>query len=345
MSRGIKRLLIIVAASILSIAAILFFTVDERTGEALADVRPLILVALFGCWIAILLFDSISVMLYARGADEKIGLLSAIKTATVRIFFNAITPFSMGGQPMSVFTLHREGIPSGKGSSIVITKLMTLAAVMQIGAFVSFLLFSGRISTITTLNRIIMVCGVVGGGAILLLTFSFLYPQILIALTITIGRLLHKVRILKNPSKLRRRLIIQASTARRSFKRYFTHHIWYFISATFCNGLVYATQLVMLWLILLGLGIDVAFLTGLVLSSMLIFLLTFMPTPGAIGLGEAVFLILFSKTVPSYMIGIAIVLWRCFFHYLSAILGAIFSSHYISEVFVGKTATEKTQNA
>ncbi len=342
MSRGFKRLLIIVAASVLSIAAILYFTIDERTGEALADVRPVFLVALFGCWIAILLFDAASIMFYARGADERVGFLSAVKTTTVRIFFNAVTPFSIGGQPFSVFTLHREGIPTGKGSSIVITKLMTLAALNQIGAFVSFMLFSDRITTITALNRIFMICGVVGGGTIILLTFGFLYPQMLVAIIITLGKLLHKFRILKNPSKLRRKLIIQASTARKSFKRYFTHHLGFFISGTLCNGLVYVTQLGMLYLILLGLGIDVTFLTGLVLSSMLIFLITFMPTPGAIGFGEAVFLILFSKTVPSYMIGIAIVLWRCFFHYLSSILGAINSSKYISDVLVGKNVTEKS---
>jgi uncharacterized protein (TIRG00374 family) len=92
----------------------------------------------------------------------------------------------------------------------------------------------------------------------------------------------------------------------------------------------------MLWLILLGLGIEVTFLTGIVLASMLIFLITFMPTPGAIGLGEAIFFLLFSKTIPTYLLGIAIVLWRFFYHYLSAILGAISSSHYMSGLILGR---------
>jgi uncharacterized membrane protein YbhN (UPF0104 family) len=76
---------------------------------------------------------------------------------------------------------------------------------------------------------------------------------------------------------------------------------------------------------------------------MLLFLITFMPTPGAIGLGEAIFLLLFSKTVPSYMLGIAIVLWRFFFHYLSAILGAISSSKYMSDLIVGKAPAETVE--
>jgi uncharacterized protein (TIRG00374 family) len=94
------------------------------------------------------------------------------------------------------------------------------------------------------------------------------------------------------------------------------------------------SQLVLLWLILLGLGQSVPFLTGIVLASMLLFLITFMPTPGALGFGEAIFILLFAGTVPSYMLGIALILWRFFFHYLTAILGAISSSKYVSDFLV-----------
>jgi len=338
MSRGLKRLLIIIVASVVSIAGILYFTIDERTGAALSDVRPIFLLALFGCWIAVLVFDAGSIMLYTKGTDERIKFLSAIKTTTIRVFFNIVTPFSFGGQPFSIFSLHREGVPSGKGSSIVIIKLITLAAFTQAGAFISFLLFNDRISNVKALNSIVMISGLAGVGTIILLTFGFLFPQFLVKTITTTGKLLHAIHLVKHPGKIRRRVIIQAATARRSFRRYFSSHLGYFISGTVCNGLVYATQLIMLWLILLGLGINVTFLTGLVLASMLTFLLTFMPTPGAIGLGEAMFFLLFSKTIPTYMIGIAIVLWRFFFHYLSAILGAVNSSNYLSDILVRKQA-------
>ncbi len=336
MSRGPKRLLILVAASVISIAAILYFTVDERTGDALSNVRPMFLLALLGLWIAVLLFDASAIMLYARGTDTKIGVLPALKTTTVRIFFNIVTPFAFGGQPFSVFSLHREGIPTGKGSSIVIIKLITLAAFSQVGALVSFLLFNDRISNITALNKVIMISGLAGGGMILLLTLGFLYPQFLVKIITAGSKVLHAIHLIKYPAKIRRMVIMQTAAARRSFKRYFSHHLGFFISGTLCNGMVYASQLVMLWLILLGLGIKVTFITGIVLASMLIFLLTFMPTPGAIGLGEGIFFLLFSKTIPTYMIGIAIVLWRFFFHYLSAILGAINSSSYLSDMLVKK---------
>ena len=207
----------------------------------------------------------------------------------------------------------------------------------------SFMFFHERISNISALNKVFMISGIVGGGAILLLTFGFLYPQILVGTITTTGKLLHLLHIVKDLRKLRQWAIHQAVGARRSFKRYFSHHMLYFIGGTLCNGMVYAVQLTMLWLILLGLGLDVAFLTGIVLASMLLFLITFMPTPGAIGLGEGIFLLLFSKTVPSYMLGIAIVLWRFFFHYLTGILGAISSSKYMSDLIVRKRTPQSVK--
>ena len=336
MSREAKRILILVTASVLSIAAILYFTVDERTRDALSDVKPVFLIALFGCWLTLLVFDAGASVFYTKGTDEKIGFFPALRTTTIRIFFNIITPFAFGGQPFSVVSLHKEGISSGKGSSIVITKLMTLAIFTQVGALLSFLFYNDRITNIAVLNKVFMVSGLVGTGAILLLTFGFLYPQLLVKTITTIGKLLHSLRLVKDTSKIRRIAIQQTCSARRSFKRYFSHHIVFFMSGTACNGMVYVAQLIMLWLILLGLGIQVTFITGIVLASMLIFLITFMPTPGAVGFGEAIFLLLFAKTIPSYMLGIAIVLWRFFFHYLSAILGAISSSKYMSDLLVKK---------
>ena len=128
MSKNLKRILIIASISILSIAGILYFTVDERTGDALMDIKPVFLLALLGVWMVMLLSDAGAISLFTRATGERIGIFSALKTTTVRMFFNIITPFSFGGQPFSIISLSQHGIPSGKGSSIVIIKLITLCS-------------------------------------------------------------------------------------------------------------------------------------------------------------------------------------------------------------------------
>lgn len=336
MSKSAQRIFILIAISVVSIAGILYFTVDERTGPALGNIKPMFLFALFGVWLAMLVADAGAISLFTRATGEHIGMFAALKTTTVRMFFNIITPFSFGGQPFSVVSLKQQGIPSGKGSSIVIIKLMTLSIFTQAGALLAFIFFHNQISTVKALNGIFMVSGLTGAGFILLLTFGFLYPQALVKSITTIGRLLHAMHLVKDVRRLKRKVIMQTCDARRSYRKYFSHHLWLFISGFICNGATYMSQLVLLWLILRGLGLEVPFVTGIVLAAMLLFLITFMPTPGAIGLGEAIFLILFAGTVPTYLLGIALILWRFFYHYLSAILGAISSSEFMSDLLIKK---------
>ena len=336
MSRNLKRTFLIVALSVCAIAGVLIATVDERTGEALLDVRPVYL-ALFGAlWIMALTFDALSIMLYTRGTVEKLGYFAAIKTATLRIFFNIVTPFGFGGQPFSILSLKREGVPPGKGTSIVVMKLVTLSAFIQVGALVSFLFYYRQIETMRLLSTVFTVAGFVGVAFIVLLISGFIYPRILVRTATAVGKLLHSVRIVKNIENLKRGVIREAVTARKSFRHYFSKHLGYFISATICNGLNYFTQLVLLWVILQALGIDITLADSLVLSAILFFLIMFMPTPGALGFGEAFFFLLYANLIPTYLLGIALVLWRFFYHYMSAFVGAISSSKYVSDMIVGR---------
>ena len=342
MSRGFARLLILIALSAVAIAVVLYLTVDERTSEALLNVDPKYLLLFLSIWITALALDAVSIVLFTRGTEERIGFFTALKTTTLRIFFNIVTPFGFGGQPFAIVSLNREGIPTGKGSSIVIMKLVTLSAFTQTGAIVSFLLYQRQIQTMRFLTTVFLIAGSVGVVFMVLLIVGFLYPHFLVRSLTAIGRLLHSVRIVKSTENLKRRIIHEAVVARRSFRHYFSHHLTYFIGGTFFNGLSYLAQLVLLWAILYGLGIVIPFGDALVLAAILLFLIMFMPTPGAIGFGEAFFLLLYARVIPSYLLGVALVLWRFFYHYLSAIFGAVTSSKYASEMIVRREAQKKT---
>ncbi len=335
-AHGVARFLILLALSAAAVAVVLFLTVDERTGDALLDIDPKYIGLFLAIWIAALSLDATSIVLFTRGTEERIGFFAAVKTATLRIFFNIITPFGFGGQPFSILSLKREGIPAGKGSSIVIMKLVTLSAFTQAGAIVSFLLYHRQVETMRFLTTLFLVTGSLGIVFVVLLISGFLYPHFLVRSLTTIGKVLHSVRILKSTLNLKRRIIHEAVVARRSFRRYFSHHLGCFIGGTLFNGLTYFTQLVLLWAILFGLGIEIPFGDALVLAAILLFLIMFMPTPGAVGFGEAFFLLLYARVIPTYLLGVALVLWRFFYHYLSALFGAVSSSKYASEMIVGK---------
>jgi glycosyltransferase 2 family protein len=331
-SKRATRIFIFVGLSIASIAIVLLLTVDQRTWEALSKVNPLFLLPFAGLWWISLSLDAFSLMLYTRGTDEKLKYIPAMRTSTLRIFFNVVTPFTFGGQPLSIVSLRHEGIPTGKASSIVITKLMTLIALAVIIGITAFLVFHNKISNIAVLNNVFFVSGFLGVFFVALIILGFLYPHFLVKLITRAGKLLHALRLVKDTQQLKRDVVKTVCLARRSFKKYFSHHLGYFIGGTACNGAGYFIQLFLLYLIFYGLGIEMPIVNGIILSAILLFLMTFMPTPGAAGFGEGMFVLLFAATVPKYLLGIAIVLWRFFYQYLSAIIGAISSSKYVSDM-------------
>ena len=72
----------------------------------------------------ILYFLSISINGYITyksvNNKEKLSLKEAIKHKIITQFFNGITPFSSGGQPMEIYMLTQHGISSSKATSIII---------------------------------------------------------------------------------------------------------------------------------------------------------------------------------------------------------------------------------
>ncbi len=307
------------------------------------SIKYFYLLLLAGIWLFMLTMDAASLILLTRGADEKIRLWEAYKIATIRTFFNVITPFSVGGQPLMVYTLKKEGIPVGKGSSIVVMKLMIMAAFKQLGGIVTFVFFHRYISNIPNLNRTFFITGILFVIIFCALVVLLLNPRLLIPFIVKVGSLLHRLKLLKEVNVFQKKVVQEVGHARKIFKQFFGHHVDFFIGGILTSGLMYFAQVVMLWVTLQGLGVQLSFIEGVTLGTLIIFLLSFMPTPGSAGLGEAIFVIILAGTVPKYLLGIAVILWRTFYHYLTAFCGSIFSVKYLSNILVVDSDNENYQ--
>ncbi len=334
-SRRTARVLLFIGLTVLTLGAVMYFTFSKETVRALKAFDPLYLVVLFGIWLTSFSMDSVSFILYTRGAGERLPLGAAIKAAAYRVFFNLITPFGFGGQPFVIYFLQREGVPPGKGSSIVLVKLIVVSVYVFFGAIAGFGFFHAHIDNAEVLNVIFFVTAAIQVAFIAVIVTGLLRPRIIIRLMTAIGNLGHRFGIVKNPGRFRRQLVHEANLAKSSFKRYFRRHLFSFLLGTLCIGILYAVEVMTLWVIFKGLGVHLPFETGIALGSLFLFLLSFFPTPGAAGLGEGAFVVLFSSVVPYYLLGVAVILWRFFYNYLTSILGAVFSSRHFSRVIVG----------
>ncbi|MEW5817671.1 MAG: lysylphosphatidylglycerol synthase transmembrane domain-containing protein [Spirochaetota bacterium] len=332
-SRLLKLLVFIVLSSV-SLFLVLHFTVNEQTKEAVRGLKANYLLLLCLVWLLILTMDALAILFLTKGTDENLKTFSSYKIATLRIFFNVITPFSFGGQPMMIYTLKKEGVSAGKGSSIVVTKLMLNTITTLFGATIAFIFFRDKITETPAIDAILFIGGILGVTVIVVIIAGLLSPYFIIKLVTDFGKLLHKLKFIKIQRHFRSKVIHEAWFARRSFKRYFGRHFLFFLAATVCCVLWYFLQLLLLWLILTTLGVKSNFAEGMAVSALLLFIISFLPTPGAAGLGEAIFVIIYAGLVPKFLLGISVVLWRIFYQYISSLLGALSSAKYLSDLVI-----------
>lgn len=333
-SRRTIRVLVFAGLSVIAIGAVMAFTFNKETVRALQHFDPLYLLVLSGIWVTSFGMDAVSFIFYTRGTDERLRIGASIKAAAYRVFFNLITPFGFGGQPFVVYFLQHEGVPPGKGSSIVLVKLIVISVYVFFGAVAGFAFFHTHVTDPGLLNVFFFVSAAIQIVFITLIVAGLLRPRSVIRLLTAFGRVGVRLGVIKSQGRFRRSLVHEVYLARSSFQRYFRQHLFPFIAGTLSIGITYAVEVVTLWVIFLGLGVHLPFTTGIALGSLFLFLLPFLPTPGAAGLGEATFVVLFSTEVPYYLLGIAVLLWRFFYNYLTSILGAVFSSRHFSRVIV-----------
>jgi uncharacterized protein (TIRG00374 family) len=331
-----RRGLIFLFITLGSMSLILYFTVDSRTVEALKSFKIEYLFILIGLCFVAYTFDALSYFLLTRATGERISIPSAYRTSAFKTFFNMITPFSFGGQAFALYYLSHEKIPAGKSSSIILTKLMLNAACVLAGAIMAFFTYHHLIMA----QKATFIAFLVGGFLQILFVLSIvlimLSPHIFIGVLIRIGNLLHRFRILRKVDRLKKFIILEAATARRSFRRYFRSHFITFTAAVISQVIYYFTILTMLYFVLSSLGNQLPFGETITFTALLIFLMGFLPTPGGAGLGEGLFVLVISKSVPVAILGIAVILWRLFVHYLSAGAGMFFTFRHFANIVIGK---------
>lgn len=72
--------------------------------------------------LAVMLFESIKYLIVTHAVTNQFKLLNSIKVGLVGKYYDDITPFSAGGQPMQIFYLHKKGHSGGTASAIILIK-------------------------------------------------------------------------------------------------------------------------------------------------------------------------------------------------------------------------------
>ena len=252
----------------------------------------------------------------------------AVKIAMMGFYYNLVTPFASGSQPMQIYALNKYDINLSKSIAIVTNKTVLFQTVVTIySAVIIFLnidVLKNELPSILVLMSIGMVMNIVSllGGMLIVLT-----PNTMKIIVKVIVNILYRLNIFKSLNK-------KIHTINRFIDEY-SYSIKLFIKnkKALCLSIILTIiQLTVFFSI--SYCVYKAFnLNGLSLFEVLslqVFLymsVSPIPTPGNVGANEVAFLTIFANVFPGNIIGYSVFLYSIYVYYFLVVVCGLFTIH------------------
>jgi len=294
------------------------FTIDPRFFSI--QVISVLLILL------ILYFLSDGLRLYAviRAMGFQIPFLYIMKLVFINIFVSNVTPFATGGGVVQMYFITKHGIPIGEAGAATLIRTLLASLILFTLTPVIILLEPNLFSTFSN-NYVLYI--IIGFSLAYLLVFWLIIMKnkklkILILNTFLLFRKLNFLKT-KRMRKIYLKFSRELNVFSKSFINYFTlSPFWAILSVIFTTMfllLLFSFSVVLLKAI----GYNIPVLTILSFQVVVTFFMYFTPTPGASGVAEGGYGLLFSQLVNNHDITMLTLSWRFLTVYVGVIIGIL----------------------
>lgn len=273
-----------------------------------------------------ILLEAVPFYLIFRSRVQKISFSLIAKITFATQFFNAITPFSTGGQPFQIYIINKKnGISYGRITSISLQNFIVYQTALVIQGF--FALFAHYVweSSFISFDRKTSILIILGLG----INFLIIAGLTVIAnskrlshfISITLINFLAKLRIVKNPEGAREATNKFLCDFHRDIE-VLSQDKKLFCFTVFINLIKLTLFYTLAYVLCMAIGIhDVSLLSVIIASSFTMLISSVFPVPGASGGAELGFLIFFAPIISGSSATIIMLMWRFFTYYMGLILG------------------------
>lgn len=283
-------------------------------------------------WMALAIFiiviylflEPLSLHLCIRSRNKKISFIDSMIISTTSFFFNAITPFSSGGQPFQVYAFHKKEVSASDSTGALLVNFIVYQIVCAVICTVSLFFYYGTIaSQVKNIEVLILI------GYFLVVFNCLLFASIglfkkVTTIILAIARWFKKFKLFRKIDLVA--LEEYCDNVRIGFRELWAKPLNIFfvvLTKTVAWLLFYSIP----FFILKGVHADItmaSFWYTIAVASFTAVTISFVPTPGGVGAAEiafSVFFIVFLKT--SAQATSAMLIWRVITYYLPAIISFI----------------------
>lgn len=275
-----------------------------------------------------IIFEAITIDILINSIEKIEKKFLSTKIAMMGFYYNLVTPFASGSQPMQIYTLNKYGISLSKSSAIVTNKTVLFQSIVTIYCgvviFLNMELLKRELHSILLLMSMGMIMNIVSLLGCILLALS---PNTIKFIVKKIFNLLSKLNIFKT---LNEKLNII-----NKFIDEYSYSINLFIKnkkALFISILLTIVQLTVFFSVSYCIyrAFNLNKLTYIYILSLQVFLyisISPIPTPGNVGANEIAFFTIFANVFPKSIIGYCVFLYSIFVYYFLVIVGGLFTVH------------------
>ncbi len=312
--------LIIVAVSI---AGVLFFSIDASTFAMLDSANLALLGAAVAFVVLMWLLDALKFKVLALAAGEKLSLRCTLAVVWINYFGSAITPMQSGGGPFQIYLLYRNGVSLGKSVAITLVRTFQVILLLALAVPFSMLADPDILQRYSYLRWYACYVGLFIAGAAALIVISIARPGWIKHWVNAALIWINKIGLLKSEYLLRtaRRINREISAYNENIKLFTSTGKWWFALSILLAAAHLITYMSIMPCLILAAGFTVNYLQCILAESLFLFMLYFIPTPGASGAAEGGAVAIFGLFVPWSMAGVMAVTWRALSEYTGTAIG------------------------
>jgi len=307
-------------------ALIIFRSVDAQTVSSLlaADKFKLLLAlfVVFGAWIC----DAGRFCALAFAAHEKVSFPLGIILTWLNYFGSAVTPMQSGGGPFQVYALYKKGIPVGKGIAITLMRTMLTILILTLAVPAALMLDPDILEGSPFLKGLVFYVFVVILATWAFVAFTIIKPELIKKLSRSVVMWLRKIKFMKSNRmvvKIVQWLDKEIDNYILNFKLAFNTGKLWVVLAVVLSVLHLLALFSVLPVLMSAVGLPFRYMQTIAVQAVFMFILYFVPTPGASGVAEGGGALLYSILMPANMAGVMAIICRFFTDYISIFMGVV----------------------
>ena len=260
------------------------------------------------------------------GSFKEYGLLKTFKLQLMTFFFNAITPFSTGGQPFQIYVLNKNNFNLTTSSNIVVQESIIHQIALSFVVTLTFIInFIFNIYDMNFTLILLLVLSFFFNAFIVFLLFALAYGKKIDNKFVKfIINVLYKLKVVKNKDeKINKweKYIDEFNKASKNLLENKKRFIKLIMINAFAIICLYIVPIFMLFSLKDYQSFNV--IDSIVLISFVSIISCYVPLPGGTIGQEYLFTLFFGKYVRVPILSSIMILWRTITYYLPMIVGAI----------------------